>query len=66
MFTIEKILDEARNEGATDVYLMTGSIPKYRKAGKIKNLNYPKLTEEDMEGYKMVLLAKISEPVYVR
>ena len=49
MFTIEKILDEARNEGATDVYLMTGSIPKYRKAGKIKNLNYPKLTEEDMK-----------------
>jgi Tfp pilus assembly pilus retraction ATPase PilT len=46
MFTIEKILDEARNEGATDVYLMTGSIPKYRKADKIKNLNYPKLTSE--------------------
>lgn len=32
-----------------------------------KALFYEKeLTEEDMEGYKMVLLAKISEPVYVR
>lgn len=32
-----------------------------------KALFYEKeLTEEDMEGYEMVLLAKISEPVYVR
>ena len=32
-----------------------------------KALFYEKeLTKEDMEGYKMVLLAKISEPVYVR
>ncbi len=32
-----------------------------------KALFYEKeLTEEEMEGYKMVLLAKISEPVYVR
>lgn len=31
-----------------------------------KALFYEKeLTKEDMEGYKMVLLAKISEPVYV-
>lgn len=32
-----------------------------------KALFYEKeFTEEDMEGYKMVLLAKISEPVFVR
>lgn len=32
-----------------------------------KALFYEKeLNEEDMEGYKMVLLAKISEPVYVK
>lgn len=59
MFTIEKILDEARNEGATDVYLMTGSIPKYRKAGKIKNLNYPKLTEEDMKKITINMMGEL-------
>ncbi len=49
MIIIDKILETARQQKATDVYLITGQVPRGKVNGYIQRLNYPKMTSEDIE-----------------
>lgn len=47
MFELREILSKAKAEGASDIHLAAGIPPKMRIAGKLVNMNYPKLLPTD-------------------
>ncbi len=59
MIIVDKILETARKEGATDVYLITGKVPRGKVNGRVVRLNYPKLLEEDIEKIALNIMNEI-------
>ena len=49
MVTIEELMKFAEENGASDVHITVGVPPKYRVAGKLINMDYPKLLPADTE-----------------
>ncbi len=49
MVTIEELMKQAEDVQASDVHITVGVPPKYRVAGKLIDMNYPKLTPADTE-----------------
>jgi len=47
MLTIEKLVEKARNDGASDIHLILGLPPKYRVTGQLENMAEEPLTRED-------------------
>ena len=47
MLTIEKLVEKARNDGASDIHLICGLPPKYRVNGQLENMAEEPLTRED-------------------
>lgn len=47
MLTIEKLVEKARNDGASDIHLILGLPPKYRVNGQLENMAEEPLTRED-------------------
>lgn len=47
MIELREILNRAKAEGASDIHLAVGIPPKMRVAGKLVNMNYPKLLPTD-------------------
>ncbi len=47
MTMIEQLVSAARQEGASDIHLICGLPPKYRKAGEVRDMNGEPLTEEN-------------------
>lgn len=47
MIELREILNRAKAEGASDIHLAVGIPPKMRIAGKLVNMNYPKLLPTD-------------------
>lgn len=48
MSSVNELLSEATNMGASDLHLTVGVPPKVRIFGKLKSLDYPKLLPDDM------------------
>lgn len=48
MATINELLEEATRVGASDLHLTVGVPPKVRIFGKLRNLDHPVLTKDDM------------------
>ena len=48
MASVNELLSEATNMGASDLHLTVGVPPKVRIFGKLKSLDYPKLLPDDM------------------
>ena len=51
MFTIEQLVERAKNEGASDIHLICGLPPKYRLSGQLENMTQTPLTKEDCIAY---------------
>lgn len=49
MVTIEELMKKAEDVNASDVHITVGVPPKYRVAGKLINMDYPKLMPADTE-----------------
>ncbi len=49
MITIEELMRQAEEVRASDVHITAGVPPKYRVAGKLINMDYPKLVPADTE-----------------
>ncbi|MBP3339613.1 MAG: type IV pilus twitching motility protein PilT [Lachnospiraceae bacterium] len=58
MVTIEELMTQAEEAQASDVHITVGVPPKYRVAGKLINMDYPRLLPADTEA---ILLPIISE-----
>lgn len=48
MFDICEVLQKARENGATDVFLKAGIVPRFRKNGKISEVSYRIITADDI------------------
>ena len=51
MLTIEQMVLKAREDGASDVHLICGLPPKYRKDGQLENMTDQPLSPEDCTMY---------------
>jgi twitching motility protein PilT len=51
MMTIEELVVKAREDGASDIHLICGLPPKYRRHGALENMSDEILTEEDCIAY---------------
>ena len=51
MMTIEEMVVKARADGASDIHLIYGLPPKYRKDGSLVNMSEDPLSAEDAEAY---------------
>ncbi len=49
MVTIEELMKKAEDVKASDVHITVGVAPKYRVAGKLINMDYPRLMPADTE-----------------
>ena len=49
--TIEQLVIKAREDGASDIHLIYGLPPKYRKSGMLEDMDSQPLTEADCIGY---------------
>ena len=47
MITIDALVSKARTDGASDIHVICGLPPKYRKDGQLENMTDTPLTEED-------------------
>lgn len=47
--TIEQLVKKAREDGASDIHLIYGLPPKYRKSGQLENMTEEPLDERDCE-----------------
>ena len=47
MMTIEELVAKARTDGASDIHLICGLPPKYRKSGQLENMSEEALTPDD-------------------
>ena len=47
MMTVEELVAKAKADGASDIHLICGLPPKYRKDGQVVNMDETPLTEED-------------------
>ncbi len=47
--TIRELLQFTSDAGASDLHISTGSVPMVRVLGKMKKLNLPKSSEEEVE-----------------
>lgn len=63
-FTIDTLLKVAVSHNATDLHLMVGSPPKVRIWGTLKPLDYPILTNSDLETLLSPLLDALSRKTY--
>ena len=55
MLTIEQMVIKAREDGASDIHLIYGLPPKYRKDGQLENMADEPLTADDCFEYARVL-----------
>ena len=55
MFTIEELVLQAREDGASDIHLIYNLPPKYRKDGALVNMDDTPLTAEDCISYAKAL-----------
>lgn len=62
MMTIEEMVLKAREDGASDIHLINGLPPKYRKDGQLENMAEEPLTAEDCVAYAKAL--SLSEEGY--
>ena len=53
MFTIEELVVKARQDNASDIHLIYGLPPKYRKDGQLENMY-----DEPLSGEDCVMLAR--------
>ncbi|MBQ3391825.1 MAG: PilT/PilU family type 4a pilus ATPase [Lachnospiraceae bacterium] len=58
MFTIEQLVERAKNEGASDIHLICGLPPKYRLSGQLENMTQVPLTKEDCVAYARELAGR--------
>ena len=49
MVDIDALVEKAKEDGASDIHLICGLPPKYRKDGQLQNMSETPLTEEDCE-----------------
>lgn len=49
MFTVEQLLTQAREIGASDIHLTAGAPPLARVDGELEKLDYPKLMSDELE-----------------
>ena len=47
MMTIDELVTRARLDGASDVHLICGLPPKYRKDGQVQDMGEERLTADD-------------------
>ena len=55
MLTIEELVLKSRNDNASDIHLIYGLPPKYRKSGQLEDMDPVPLTEEDCIAYAKTL-----------
>ena len=55
MMTIEEMVLRAREDGASDIHLINGVPPKYRKDGQLENMTEQPLSTEDCRNYAKAL-----------
>ena len=48
MMTIEQLVVKAKEDGASDIHIICGLPPKYRKSGKVQNMCDDVLTYDDL------------------
>ena len=58
MYTIEQLVAKAKADGASDIHLVCGLPPKYRKSGRIENMAEQRLTAEDCVAVAKFLTGK--------
>lgn len=63
MVTIEKLIAEVNSNGGSDLHLVRGLPPKYRKDGRLLSLGETALTEEACEGYARQLAGEGYETI---
>ncbi len=47
MMTVDEMVAQAKAEGASDIHLVCGLPPKYRKDGRLESMNDEELTQDD-------------------
>lgn len=55
MVTIDQLVRQAKEDGASDIHLICGLPPKYRVSGMLENMNEIPITEEECFGYARIL-----------
>ncbi|MBO6149653.1 MAG: PilT/PilU family type 4a pilus ATPase [Clostridium sp.] len=58
MFTIEQLVAQAKQDGASDIHLICGLPPKYRVSGHLENMSDIPLSAEDCILYAKTLAGK--------
>ena len=58
MFTIEQLVAQAKQDGASDIHLICGLPPKYRVSGRLENMSDIPLSAEDCILYAKTLAGK--------
>lgn len=58
MFTIEQLVTQAKQDGASDIHLICGLPPKYRVSGHLENMSDIPLSAEDCMSYAKTLAGK--------
>jgi len=67
MMTIEEMVLKARADGASDIHLICGLPPKYRKDGQLENMSEEALTPDDCVRYaKALALTEAGYEEYMR
>ena len=56
--TLEEIIVQAANDGASDVHLTAGQPPKYRLHGEIQSMNTEPLSADDCIEYAKELVGE--------
>ena len=66
MVTMEELLSEAKDRGASDVHITVGVCPKCRIDGTLRDMNYPPLSPQETEALVMSITSTYHKEILER